>query len=51
MDSSRAPNLEDEKVEHGSGPVKNRPNPLLSDWRISLTALFVLWAVIYMVGL
>jgi 4-amino-4-deoxy-L-arabinose transferase-like glycosyltransferase len=51
MDSSRAPNLEDEKVQHGSSPVKNRPNPLLSDWRISLPALFVLWAVIYMVGL
>jgi 4-amino-4-deoxy-L-arabinose transferase-like glycosyltransferase len=28
-----------------------RPNPLLSDWRISVLALTALWAVIYMTGI
>ena len=33
------------------GLAKNRPNRLLSDWRVSLLALVALWAVIYMAGL
>ena len=51
MDSSRAPNLDGPTIENGIGPPTNRPNRLLSDWRISVLALFALWAVIYMVGL
>ncbi len=46
MNSGATPNLEQPTTE--SMP---RPNQLLSDWRISLLVLIVLWAVIYMAGL
>jgi hypothetical protein len=32
-------------------PTLTRPNRFISDWRISVVVLIVLWAVIYMTGL
>src|SRR5215472_5066903 len=51
MDSSATPKLEAAAVDHRIGSVTSPLNRLLSDWRISLLVLLVLWAVIYMVDL
>jgi len=65
MKSSAARNLESSATETAIRPTMirpilsatmadqsaNRPNRLLSDWRIAILALISLWAVIYMSGL
>jgi 4-amino-4-deoxy-L-arabinose transferase-like glycosyltransferase len=51
MDSRAKPDLTGATVDNGIEMTKPRRNPSLSHWRISILALFVLWAIIYMVGL
>ena len=51
MNSSATPNHETPTIVNAIGPATNRPNRLLSDWRVSVLVLIVLWAVIYMAGL
>jgi 4-amino-4-deoxy-L-arabinose transferase-like glycosyltransferase len=51
MNSSATPNHETTTIENAIGPATNRPNRLLSDWRVSVLVLIVLWAIIYMAGL
>jgi len=50
MDLNAAPNTKTAE-EHRIGVVTNYPNGLLSDWRISVLILLVLWIVIYLVDL
>ena len=51
MDSSAAPDLQSATIENGIGQARNRPPRLLSDWRISVSAILVLWVVIYLFGI
>jgi len=51
MNSSPTHNLEPPAIASAIGPATNRPNRLLSDWRVSVLVLIALWAVIYMAGL
>src|ERR1039458_6923972 len=51
MNSGATRNLEPPRIESMFPPTMNRPNRLLSDWRISVLVLIGLWAVIYMAGL
>jgi len=51
MNSSGTPALQPPTIQNTNRPATSRPNPLLSDWRISVLALTALWAVIYMTGI
>jgi 4-amino-4-deoxy-L-arabinose transferase-like glycosyltransferase len=51
QNSRVTPNPELQTIQNTPRTTTNRPNRLLSDWRISVLVLIGLWAVIYMVGL
>ena len=46
-----APDLEQPTSKSDPLQIIHRPSSLFSDWRISMLALFALWAIIYMSGL
>jgi 4-amino-4-deoxy-L-arabinose transferase-like glycosyltransferase len=49
--SSPSANLEYSTSEIPSSPMSNRPTRFWVNWRLSVLALGLLWAIIYMVGL
>ena len=48
---SATPNIENFITDNAANLAKKSSNPIFSDWRISVLALVVLWAIIYMAGL
>jgi 4-amino-4-deoxy-L-arabinose transferase-like glycosyltransferase len=51
MTASGTPPHKASTMQNAVPPATIRPNRALSDWRVSVLALVVLWTVIYMVGI